>query len=196
MPRPKTLTDEEVLEAALALMHERGPEALTFAGLAKACGLSGATLVQRFGNKVALRQSVLLHAWDLLDGKTARLAAAVPRTPEGAVALLVGLSKDYGGIESYAEGLLILREDLRDPVLRARGAAWREALSAALDDCFSGSPRAPRGIGLLMASQWQGALLWWSFDPRASVEDFVGDSLRHFVSVVLEPTPPNPPGEA
>ena len=53
--------------------------------------------------------------------------------------MLVALSGDYGGIEAYAEGLLVLREDLRDPVLRARGAAWKKALSKALDDCFAGS---------------------------------------------------------
>ena len=42
MPRQKTLPDSEVLEAALTLIHECGPEALTFASLASACGLSPA----------------------------------------------------------------------------------------------------------------------------------------------------------
>ena len=61
---PKNLPDQNVLEAALAIIHERGPEALTFASLAQACGLSAATLVQRFKSKAALKQSALLHAWD------------------------------------------------------------------------------------------------------------------------------------
>lgn len=184
MPRPKTQSDEQVLDTALALLHQRGPEALTFAALSQACGLSAATLVQRFGGKAGLRQRTLLHAWDGLDRKTASLAAAVPKTPEGAVALLVALSQDYGGIESYAEGLLVLREDLRDPVLRARGAQWKAALSAALDACFSDAPDAPEGIGLLMATQWQGALLWWSFDPRQRIEDHVEETLRRFVAAL------------
>ena len=64
MPRPKTLSDQDVLEAAHGLMHEHGPEALTFASLAQACGLSAATLVQRFKSKAGLKQSTLLHAWD------------------------------------------------------------------------------------------------------------------------------------
>ncbi|GHC64893.1 hypothetical protein [Limoniibacter endophyticus] len=46
------------------------------------------------------------------------------KSPKGAVELLVALSADYGAIDSYADGLLILREDLRDPDLRARGKAW------------------------------------------------------------------------
>jgi AcrR family transcriptional regulator len=184
MPRQKTLSDKQVLETALTLIHVSGPQALTFARVAQGCGLSAATLVQRFGSKAALKRSALLHAWDLLDARTAALAAAVPKTPEGAIELLVELSH-YGAIETYAEGLLVLREDLRDPALRARGAAWKAALSKALDDCFSEAVRAPRGIGLLMASQWQGSLLWWGFDPRGNVEAFVEDGLRAFVSVVL-----------
>jgi AcrR family transcriptional regulator len=187
MPRHKTLSDPDVLDAALALMHGRGPEGLTFASLASATGLSGATLVQRFGSKAALRQAALLHAWDGLDRRTASVAAAVPQTPEGAVRLLTGLSQDYGGIERYADGLLVLREDLKDPVLRARGAAWRDTLSAALDACFADVPTAPENVGILLAGQWQGALLWWGFDPREPVERYVARILRRFVAVITTP---------
>ena len=78
MPRPKTLPDSDVLEAALKIIHGGGPEALTFASLAKACGLSAATLVQRFGSKEDLKRRALLHAWDHLDGETARLLGPEP----------------------------------------------------------------------------------------------------------------------
>jgi AcrR family transcriptional regulator len=184
MPRPKTLPDTDVLEAAYGLMRAKGPEALTFAALARACGLSASTLVQRFGSKAGLLHATLSHAWDRLDARTASLAAKAPKTAKGAIQLLTALSKDYGGIEAYAEGLLILREDLRDPALRARGARWKAALTGALEDCLRGE-RAPRGIGLLMAAQWQGSLLWWSFDPRGGVEDEVEENLRGLVAAVL-----------
>ena len=185
MPRTKTLSDEQVLDAALKLLHESGPEALTFERVARACGLSAATLVQRFKSKAGLKQSTLLLAWDRLDEKTERLAATVPKTPDGAVELLVALSSDYGGIETYAEGLLVLREDLRDPVLRARGAAWKIALSDALEECFHQVGHAPHGIGLLTASQWQGSLLWWGFGPKGKLEDYVEASLRRFIYAVV-----------
>jgi len=185
MPRPKTLPDDAVLEAAHRLIHARGPEALTFALLAEACGLSASTLVQRFKSKERLVRATLQQAWDRLDAQTAALAAAAPKTPDGAIRLLVDLSQGYGRIEAYAQGLLVLREDLRDPTLRARGAAWKAALSRALDGCFAGVPGAPPGIGLLMAAQWQGAVLWWSFDPQGKVERFVEDSLRRLVAAVL-----------
>ncbi|MEJ6850345.1 TetR family transcriptional regulator [Sinorhizobium fredii] len=182
MPRPKTVPNEEVLDAALGIMRKVGPEGLTFAALSAVCGLSASTLVQRFETKSGLIQAALLQAWDRLDRLTAELAANAPKTPAGAVALLAGLSGDYGAIESYADDLLILREDLRDPLLRARGAAWRDVLSTALEERFARVPTAPTGIGLMMAAQWQGALLWWSFDPCVPVTDFVEESLERFVA--------------
>jgi len=185
MPRKKTLPDAEVLAAAHRLIHERGPEALTFEALSRATGLSASTLVQRFKSKAALKRAALLHAWDGLDARTAALSRDLPKTPEGAIALLVGLSGDYGDIEQYAEGLLVLREDLRDPQLRARGGAWKAALSAALDACFADTPGAPKGAGLLLATQWQGALLWWSFAPEGPVAGYVEASLRDFVGALI-----------
>jgi AcrR family transcriptional regulator len=184
MPRTKTLSDKAVLEIALGIIHESGPGALTFDSLSKACGLSGATLVQRFGGKAGLKRASLLHAWDGLDEKTTSLAARVPETPQGAVDLLVGLSGSYGGIESYSEGLLVLREDLRDPVLRARGAAWKASLSGILDRCLASLPGAPDGAGLIMATQWQGSLLWWGFDPTSKVEDHVRGTLVAFLTAL------------
>jgi len=185
MARTKKLSDEAVLDVALDLIHRRGPDALTFGALSEASGLSPATLVQRFQDKQKLMQAALLRAWDALDRKTAQLAGELPKTPAGAIALLTSLSGSYGGIEAYAEGLLVLREDFRDPVLRARGADWKASLSAALDACFAGVPSAPPGIGLLMASQWQGSLLWWAFEPRQRLDLHVENGLRAFVSAVI-----------
>jgi AcrR family transcriptional regulator len=185
MPRTKTLSDREVLATAHRLMHGAGPEALTFDSLAKASGLSPATLVQRFKTKAGLKRATLMQAWDQLDEKTASLASSLPKTPAGAVEMLVALSGSYGGIETYAEGLMVLREDFRDPVLRARGAAWKEALSAALDARFAGVPGTPRDIGLLLATHWQGSLLWWGFDPREEVGAYVGKALGRFIESLL-----------
>jgi len=183
MARTKTLPDLAVLDQAVALMHRGGPDQLTFASLAAATGLSGATLVQRFGTKAGLRQRTLLHAWDALEQHTAQLIGSMERTPPGARRLLVELSRDYGGIDAYAQGLLLLREDLRDPLLRARGAAWGQTLNAALDACFAATPGAPAGVGRFMASQWQGALLWWAFDPVTPVHEFVDEELARFVAL-------------
>jgi AcrR family transcriptional regulator len=186
MPRPKTQTDNDILDAAHRLIHSEGPDALTFARMSELCGLSPSTLVQRFRTKADLLQKTLLRAWDRLDERTETLAASTPRTPAGAIALLVSLSRNYGCIETYADGLLVLREDFRDPVLRARGVAWKIALTNALDDCFAAGSDMPANIGALIAAQWQGLLLWWGFDPQTTVEAHVEDGLRRFMAALGE----------
>jgi AcrR family transcriptional regulator len=183
MPRPKSRSDEEVLDTALLLVRQDGPESLTFQSLAQATGLSASTLVQRFRTKQDLVRAALMHAWDDLDRQTAYLAATLPNTPNGAVQLLIGLSH-YGGIEAFAEGLLLLREDLRDPLLRRRGQGWKAALISALDEKFAETPDAPPGIGLMLASQWQGSLIWWGFDPQGAVEAFVEPCLRKLLEAL------------
>ena len=184
MPRTRTLQDEQLLEMVLALIHAEGPDAASFGAVAKVSGLSGSTLVQRFGTKAAMLRAALMHAWDGLDGETARLAAASQKTPDGAVALLTGLSQDYGeDAAAYAQGLLVLREDFRDPVLRARGAAWADALTTALTACLSALPE-PATSARLMLSQWQGSLLWWGFTSEGRIADYVDRELRLFLAAL------------
>jgi AcrR family transcriptional regulator len=190
VPRSKSQSDEQVLDAALAIVHSDGVDRLTFAALADRCGLSAATLVQRFGTKPALIQRTLLHAWDKLQVRTLELASSVPKTPDGAVELLVGLSHHDGAVEDLAEGLLVLREDLRDPVLRSRGAAWEAALTAAVGECFASVPGAPGGIGFALASHWQGALIWWAFGAQSPLDEYLGESLRTLISMLLRASSP------
>jgi AcrR family transcriptional regulator len=191
MPRSKSQSDEQVLDAALAIVHSDGVDRLTFAALAERCGLSAATLVQRFGTKPALTQLTLLHAWGKLQVRTLELASSVPKTPDGAVELLVGLSHYDGAVEDFAEGLLVLREDLRDPVLRSRGAAWEATLTAAIGECFASIPGAPGGIGFALAAHWQGALIWWAFGARDALDDYMSESLRTLISMLLHSPRPH-----
>ena len=183
MPRPKTRADEDVLDAALGLLREGGSGALTFAALAGRSGLSAATLVQRFTNKELLTRRALLHAWDGLDALTRRLDDEAPRTPAGAVELLLGLTETYGDAESYGEGLVLLREDFRDPVLRSRGAAWEEALTAALDARLTAPAGAPAGLGAALAAYWQGCLVWWAFRPERPLREELAERLTAFLGL-------------
>lgn len=180
MPRPKSLSDKAVLESALALMRRDGPDGISFGALARETGLSGATLVQRFGTKPGLVKAATSHAWDQLDRATEAAIATAPNGPDGVVALLVALS-GYGDIETYADNLLILREDLRDPDLRARGRAWHGVLLEAIAARLPGQDEAAAAVIL---DVWQGSLLWWSFDPTEKVEHHVERRLRTLLAVV------------
>ncbi|MGO4570329.1 TetR/AcrR family transcriptional regulator [Microvirga sp. 2TAF3] len=163
MARPKTIPDEQVLDALLDSLMESGPDGLTFARAAKACGLSPATLVQRYGAREAMVQAILLRAWDRLDAETEAADAVEAPTPEGAINLLLRLMPPKTAERDASNGLLLLREDIRDPVLRRRGAAWGHRLAEALGRRLSKDPTHGKRLGWQMASLWQGAYTWWAF---------------------------------
>lgn len=94
--RPRSVPDEALLDAALAVMRRAGPDGVTFAAVSAASGLAAATLVQRFGSKRGLLRAALHRAWDLLAAQTAALDGSAPPTAAGAVTILVELSRDYG----------------------------------------------------------------------------------------------------
>src|SRR5215467_21081 len=57
-PRARTVSDEQIIEAALRCIVREGPDALTLAGVARQAGVSAPTLVQRFGSKRGLLLAV------------------------------------------------------------------------------------------------------------------------------------------
>lgn len=181
MPRPKTVPDDELLAVALALVHRHGPAALTFATLAARIGLAGSTIVQRYGTKAELLQATLLYAWDRLDEATAAADAGASPDPAGVVDLLTALTARYDP-DDFADQLVVLREDLRDPALRARGAAWVTYLSNAIQRRLAVAPGGTDGLGELVVAHWQGTLTVWGFTRRAPLPDEV----RRTLTVLLE----------
>ncbi|MCP1625795.1 helix-turn-helix domain-containing protein [Pseudomonas nitroreducens] len=186
MARTKTVSDEAILDAAMALMVREGPDAVTFAAVGREVGLSAATLVQRHATKAEFLRAVLLRAWDRLDEQTAQLDASAELSPEGAVQMLVAMFPVGEGEADYAEGLLILREDMRDLLLRRRGAQWGATLAKALGRRLSDDPQRQPMLGRLMTSQWQGAQLWWAFERRGDPAGAIGAELRRWCDVVLK----------
>ena len=165
MPRKRTISDQDLLDAALVVVRASGPDALTFAALGARAGLAGSTIVQRFGTKAGLLRAALSRAWDLLDADTAAADRDVPASPAGVIELLVRLSGQYDP-DDYADQLLILREDLRDPVLRARGEAWVATLIEAIERRLERTPGGGTGLGRLFVTHWQGTLTVWGFTAR------------------------------
>ena len=182
MSRPRKISDEDVVEAVAGLLATQGPAALTFASASAVTGLSPATLVQRYGNREALLRAALLWMWDRLDTETAGADAAHPLDADGAVALLVRLSAGYGGGDEAAQGLLLLREDYRDPLLRARGVAWNKALALALGRRIASMSAEQERLGRLMASQWQGAVLWWGFSREGTIGSYLRRELGDWLA--------------
>jgi AcrR family transcriptional regulator len=182
MPRHKLISDEQVLDELLHVLHQTGPDGLTFSLAAKACGLSAATLVQRYGGRSQLVEAVLLRAWDRLQEETEAADAEEAITPAGAIDLLMGLMPSGDAERNASDGLLLLREDIRNPKLRARGAEWGRALAHALGRRVSQKPDQAERLGWQMAAVWQGAHTWWAFTRNGDPEQAIRRMLEEWLA--------------
>lgn len=191
MTRNKTISDEAVLDALLSLILTIGPDNLTFAKAAGACGLAAATLVQRYGDRQGLVRSILLRSWDRLDADTAAADAELPITVAGAVDLLMRLMPPELADQNASDGLLLLREDVRDPVLRARGARWAREIVKVLGRRLAADPQQAERLGWQMACVWQGAHTWWAFTQD---EPFEAAMRRVLEDWCRSAVPPHPAG--
>lgn len=186
MGRSKKVPDGELLDRLLVAMGKAGP-GVSFARAATCVGLAPATLVQRFGTREGMVESTLLHAWARLEAATRIADAEASPDPAGAVDLLVRLTSMGSGEADFSEGLLLLREDFRHPVLRARGAKWGEQLATALAPRLSGDAGRGAVLGWQLASVWQGAIVWWGFTRYGRLQDNVKAVLDDWCRTVLRP---------
>jgi AcrR family transcriptional regulator len=176
------ISDEQVLDDLFGLILETGPDGLTFAQCARACGLSPATLVQRYGNRQGLVEAVLLRAWDRLQAETEAADIEEAVTPQGAIDLLMRLMPPEAAERNAADGLLLLREDIRNPNLRARGASWGHTLACALGRRLSSDRHEAERLGWQMAALWQGAHTWWAFTRHGEAEHAIRRMLEEWLA--------------
>lgn len=162
----------------MAAVIQHGPSGLSFAKAAGATGLAPATLVQRFGTRARMVEAILLRAWDQLDEATAAADAEASFDPAGAIELLLRLTDSGFAEYDFTDGLLLLREDIRNPVLRARGAEWGAHLANALGRRLCDDAYRANQLGWQMASLWQGTLVWWAFRQDTAPDIKVSESLE------------------
>jgi AcrR family transcriptional regulator len=189
MPRPRSISDDAILDAVLDLAHRIGPARLTFAAVAAEVGLSAATLVQRFGTKRDLLLAADKRGVDLWVGALDRSTAASPlaRVVEGLVLAVEGVTTP----ERMANSVAMLQLDLADPDFHAetlRGARAVRArverdLSAGLD---AGELRAGTDVATLatlVETTYHGAMIGWAIHGERPLADW----MRAQVEAVLAP---------
>jgi TetR/AcrR family macrolide resistance operon transcriptional repressor len=66
MPRPKLISDDQVLDATRRVMLRQGVVGFTLSDVAEEVGLSRAALIQRFANRAGLEARVAAHGLEAL----------------------------------------------------------------------------------------------------------------------------------
>ena len=170
-PRPRKVSDDDVMAAAYRAMQRLGPGELTLAEIAAEAGVTAGALAQRFGSKRALLLTLAERA-SVGAGDTVRGMRAEHRSP---LAALRAYAECLAGMASspaaLARNLAYLQIDLSDPDFRAQlavqGRATRDALRELLDEAVAAgelargtdTKRLVRTVEVAM----NGALLTWAF---------------------------------
>ena len=114
--RPRTVSDEDLINATIRVMSRLGPVKMTLAAVAKEAGVTAATLVQRFGSKRGLMLTISAGAAASADACFDIVRAAHPRSPLAAlVAAATAMAQMAATPEELANSLAFLQIDITDP---------------------------------------------------------------------------------
>jgi AcrR family transcriptional regulator len=114
-PRPRTVTDERIIEAVAKVIGRVGPAKLTLADVGKEIGLSAATLVQRYGSKRGLLLAVATASVASVDACFEMVRAAHQSPLAAVVAAATDITRFLDTPEEVANHLAFLQMDLSDP---------------------------------------------------------------------------------
>jgi AcrR family transcriptional regulator len=186
-PRPRTISDHDVLAGAARAITRAGPAALTLADVAREVGLAPATLVQRFGSKRGLLLALAAGAAEATRQQFAALRAE-HRSPLAALgAFATCLSGMAETPEALANHLAFLQIDLTDPEFHrhalAQSRTTRDELRALLDAAVAAGELAPAGtvdtaaLARAVHVTLTGSLLTWAVHREGTAADWVGEDL-------------------
>lgn len=184
MARRKSIPDEHVVDLAVDLLVEAGPQGFTFAAVGARAGLSAATLVQRFGSRAALLERAISRSSE-------RLAASVPSPAIASVDALVDwLGAQTRGMETrqrLAGHMALLMEDLR-----AAGGRRAAAANAHVLQMRAGIAAQLQAIGVVEAdaaavmveAHWHGRVIQWGLTGKGSLRSWVEAGMWQMIALL------------
>jgi len=190
-PRPRTVSDEDLMNATVRVMSRLGPVKLTLAEVAKEAGVTAATLVQRFGSKRRMMLKISTEAAESADACFDVVRTAHPRSPLAAIyAAATAMTEHMGTPEELANSLAFLQIDITDPDFHANtldmSRKFVAGYRALLKDAIAAGELKPhdtarmaRAINAIAG----GSLISWAIFRDGSAERWV----RRDVETLLAP---------
>jgi AcrR family transcriptional regulator len=184
-PRPRTVDDGAILQAAAMTISRLGPSTFTLADVATVVGLSPATLVQRFGSKRGLMLALAEQGVAGVDACFAAVRAAHPALLDAVMAAATDMTRYVDTPEEMANHLAFLQIDLSDPAFyrlmlqnSTRILAGYEAL---LDEAVQAGDLVAcdtRRLAAAVGSMAGGSLIAWAVMRKGKAEAFVRKDLE------------------
>ena len=176
-PRPRTVTDADIIQAAAKVIVKIGPARLTLAHVGRASGLSPGALVKRFGSKRGLLLAMSRQAMESVDACFAAVRTAHPAPLDAFVAAALEMTRYVQTPEEVANHLAFLQIDLSDPdfyaLMKENSGSIEAGYRALLDEAVKAgdlercdTARLARAVSALVS----GSLLGWAIDRRGTAE--------------------------
>jgi AcrR family transcriptional regulator len=193
-PRPRTVSDEDILAATHAVIGKLGPANLTLADVAKEVGLSPATLVQRFGSKRGLLLALVQTGVDSVDACFGAVRALHASPLDALRAAATDMTRYMKTPDELANGLAFLQMDVSDPDFHALAlenskrihagyvALIKDAITAGeLVRCDTA--RLARAVSAIAG----GSLIGWAIFREGTAEQWVRDDLESLLAPYQRP---------
>jgi AcrR family transcriptional regulator len=185
VPRKRTVSDDDILDAASRVMARTGPAAFTLAAVGQETGMAPATLLQRFGSKRGLMLAVVSQGAEAtrLQFDAALKKAASPL--KSLVKMLASCAGFIANPEELANHLAFLQMDLADPDFHAHTLAQSRAFLQGVERFLTAARRTNeirpcdiKQLARTISITYQGALLLWCVFRQGQVGAFVRKELE------------------
>jgi AcrR family transcriptional regulator len=185
--RPRTITDERLLDALAQVITRVGPS-FTVSDVAVRAGVSVGTVAQRFGSKQGLLKALSRAAVTRIRATVRTAAESAQSAGAGAglaadpvAAAILAVYRDLDDPEAATHNLAQLATDMADPELRVLLGDFYATLTAELAELLrvADLPGAPpaRQAARLLVSLANGTAIDWSIRPDGHLVERLASDL-------------------
>jgi AcrR family transcriptional regulator len=184
-PRPRTVTDDDILAATARAMSKVPPTRFTLAEVAREVGLAPATLVQRFGSKRGLLLALSAQSAASMDACFDMVRQVHSSPLEALFDAATQMARFSVTPEELANSIAYLQIDLSDPdfhhhILMSSRATQR-GYAALLDDAVEAGELAPcdtKRLARAVEAVAAGSLIGWAIHRKGKAEAWVRSDLE------------------
>jgi AcrR family transcriptional regulator len=184
-PRPRTVTDDEILAATARAMSKVPPTRFTLAEVAREVGLAPATLVQRFGSKRGLLLALSSQLAASMDACFDVVRAAHASPLEALLSAATEMARFSTTPEELANSLAYLQIDLSDEEFHKHilvgSRAVQRGYRALLDDAVAAGELKPsdtEALARAVEAMAGGSLIGWAIHRKGRAETWVRKDLE------------------
>lgn len=190
-PRPRTVDDCTILEAALRVLGRVGPERLTLADVGAEAGLSAATLVQRFGSKREMLLCLFRHGTDAAEARFATAMTSSESPLESLYAAAMDRVGARDGPVTLSNRLAFFLSQVGDPDFHSLAVeSWDKAIDgyrAVVEMAIEAGELSEEGLdpahlASTIHTMTFGSLVTWSIYRRGSLRTKVRNDLENLLN--------------